>query len=118
MLLALLVPAAVLLAAASPAGEPLARGRGAAGVVEVGRPLDVVRTRAERRARERAAADLVAELAGEGAGDAAVEEIRRRAEGREASWQVRYWSNGAVTATVTIPAGGLDGGGPPSGGER
>ena len=85
------------------------QGEGAAGVNEVGRPLDVLRTRAERLARQRAIEDLVLKIrtnqeAGEkeDPDDTLSAKIRSRATSKEAFWQVHYWTNGAVTATVTI----------------
>lgn len=85
------------------------QGSGAAGVTEVGRPLDVLRARAERQARQRATRDLTEKIL-EGLAnppaDERRDELRERIEERAASpdalWQVRYWTNGAVTATVTI----------------
>lgn len=89
-------------------------GRGAAGVTEVGRPLDVVRSRAEVRARVRAADDLVQSISvlasgpdrhhTEGPAAGSLDErARSAAAGGSARWHLRYWSNGAVTARVTIP---------------
>ena len=93
--------------------EPRIEGQGAAGVVEVGRPLDVVRGRAEALARARAVDALVSSAKllasgqdldhteGRGAGDIG-DEARARAGASTALWQLRYWSNGAVTAQVAV----------------
>ncbi len=96
--------------------EPGSRleGRGAAGVTEVGRPLDVVRGRAEVRARARAVDDLVhsARLLASGQDQHHTVErqagglddtARSVAAGQTARWRMQYWSNGAVTARVTVP---------------
>jgi hypothetical protein len=88
--------------------------RAAAGVSEVGRPLDVLRDRAERQARQRAEAALVDVL------ERLVKDGQRHHTARdvsstirdEASWDVRYWSNGSVTARVAVPRDAVSGGGP------
>lgn len=90
-------------------------GRGAAGVVEVGRPLDMVRERAGRQARRRAIEALVEAAGalattgqgghtGKVANEGIVARTRSAALGASATWQVRHWSNGAVSARVTVPA--------------
>ncbi|MBW2263918.1 MAG: hypothetical protein JRG91_18310 [Deltaproteobacteria bacterium] len=105
-----------LLAATPLPAEPGFRleGLGAAGVAEVGRPLDVLRGRAEARARARAvdalvlSANLLAagqdthHTVGRQAGGLE-EKARARATAETAIWHLHYWSNGAVTARVTLP---------------
>lgn len=116
--LTMLVATAGFLAAAPPQGvtgapepSPAVQGTGSGGVTEVGRPLDVLRPRAEAEARERALEDLVRNLTGDLQGEALSKERERIAEaarGREARWEIRYWTCGAVTATVTLPADTTD----------
>jgi hypothetical protein len=103
-----------------PAGGARAHGgagRGAAGIVQVGRPLDVVRERAERQARSRAVDSLVQAATalamsargvhtGEVDVDAISARTRSAARGPGAAWEIHYWSNGAVTARVSLPAAG------------
>jgi hypothetical protein len=116
----LVVLCVALLASAGPPAQQPARieASGAAGVTEVGRPLDVVRTRAEALARERAV-DAVAVAARQlAAGQdrhhteehpAGGLEDRARAasSAKTASWQLRYWSNGAVSARLGVPGDGI-----------
>ncbi len=87
-------------------------GHGAAGVMEVGRPLDVVRGKAAREARERAIADLLGSLGAAGARpglparDVLEARVRKQA-GDPSLWKIEYWSNGAVTASLTVPVAAL-----------
>jgi hypothetical protein len=114
-----LIAAACLLATGLtvPAGSPdeVIVGQGAAGVAEVGRPLDVLRTRAEHEARERATdalvracLDLVNAAPGVHKGKDWQEKtearVRTRVASGQARWQLGYWSNGAVTARVELDA--------------
>ena len=95
----------------------MVQGRGAAGVTEVGRPLDVLRARAERKARQRAMDELISNVLDTRGQDltqkqrksltARVEDV---AGSKEALWQTSYWTNGAVTTTVLIRISDL---GPP-----
>ncbi len=82
------------------------QGTGAAGITEVGRPLDMLRARAERTARERAVQSLVINAlaaAGSKADAADVEKrVKDAAASKTSEWKVRYWTNGAVTATVSV----------------
>jgi len=109
-----------LLATAGPparTGE-LIEASGAAGVTEVGRPLDVVRARAEALARARAVDSMIVsarQLASghdqhhteeQPAGDLEVR-ARAAASAKTATWQVRYWSNGAVTARLSVDRTGV-----------
>lgn len=114
----------LILVAALPAGSTLAapgeagsvHAAGAAGVMEVGRPLDMLRARAERQARARAveeAASRAVQVAGgvegsHGAADAGSVEERVRSRAGAGSWRLRYWSNGAVTASWSLPLDGID----------
>jgi hypothetical protein len=120
---ALLALAALAAAPGAPCGPDAradrVRGDGAAGVLAVGRPLDVVREGAARQARQRA----VESLAGRAValytaragvhkapeGDAG-QRARALASGKDALWQMSYWSNGAVTARVAVDAAALLGG--------
>jgi hypothetical protein len=115
--------AAVVLALLAGAADPASGasvdevvGRGAAGIAQVGRPMDVVRERAEIQARTRAVdslADAATALAMAVQGvhtegvdtDGIRGRARSEAEGDGAVWEVHYWSNGAVTARVALPAG-------------
>jgi hypothetical protein len=109
-----------LLASAGPPAQERARIEvgGSAGVTEVGRPLDVVRARAETLARARAVDAVVAaarQLASgqdqhhtedHPAGDPE-DGARAAASAKTASWQLRYWSNGAVTVRLSVPGDGI-----------
>lgn len=88
--------------------------RAAAGVTEVGRPLDVLRDRAERQARQRAEAALsqvLEELVNDGQRHHTARDVSSTIRD-EASWDVRYWSNGSVTARVAVPREASGRGGP------
>ena len=91
---------------AAPQAAGVIQGRGAAGVMEVGRPLDVVRGRAEHLARERALADLasgVAQARGTpGDAEGAGKQVERLDARGDLGWEVRYWTNGSVSAVVTV----------------
>jgi hypothetical protein len=79
-------------ASAGDHGPGHVQARGAAGVTEVGRPLDVLRPHAEALARQRAMAELE-KRAGLEVGQT----------DRQLTWQILYWTNGAVSVTATTP---------------
>ena len=109
--LALLIVSSAMAAFEPPAPAGVIEGRGAAGAVEAGRSLDLLRSRAEREARERAVASLVlASRSHQPAADPARLEgrVRSLASGDIARWYMDYWSNGAVSARVTLPASSLE----------